>query len=228
LPFCSNCGEEIEENLKFCTTCLESLEKREDDNILDNNFHVPIDFSDVREAIPIGEDIIYSSLFSGTTHGSSAFEIQTQKFQSHVLFTKNGIAYQVPKAGLMVSSYIPWYQVDVINVGLFLFKKGLTVYDFTMIPNSPDFVMRTWKFYFEYLPYVINEKTKRGYGKGLKRLEKIYNNIKKELGEEEYEFIRNNNDYEEFVKHFPSLKKSILKVTPKWARFLAKKYIREP
>ncbi|MFX1234140.1 MAG: zinc ribbon domain-containing protein [Promethearchaeota archaeon] len=228
MPFCTNCGNQIEGNLKFCPSCGESLEKTEIKGGVDDNFYVPIDFSEVREVIPIGEDIIYSALFSGLIQGPAGPVTQTQTFQSHILFTKNGIAFQEPKAHLMASRYIPWYQVEVLNVGLFMFKKGLTIYTFTMMPTMEDYVMRTWKFYFEFLPYVINEKTKRGYTKGLNRLAKIYYKIKKELGEEEYEFIKDNNDYEEFKKHFPSLKEAVLRVTPKWAKFLARKYIQEP
>ena len=68
---------------------------------------------------------------------------------------------------------------------------------------------------------------KHKYRKGLKKLQNRYHKIRKELGDEEYEFFRTNNDYEEFKKHHPLLKKAILANTPKSYRFIMKKYFDE-
>lgn len=234
MPFCTNCGEKFEDDQKVCAHCGKSLEMSEDKKNSEKNFYVPVDFSDVREAIPVGEDIIYSSLFSVFTHGADPFAVKSQQFQSHVLFTKKGIAYQEPKLHLMKSNYLPWYKVNQITVATIMFKKGTkintTMYVYTMIPDTnyeslKDFDMRTWRFFFEFVPHVIDEKMKHRSTEGLKKLQKTYHKIKKVLGEEECEFLRTNNDYEEFEKHLPFLKKAMLEVTPKWAQFLVRKYL---
>jgi len=234
MPFCTNCGEKVEDGQKVCSHCGESFGEDENKKSSEISFAVPIDFSDVREAIPIGEDIINSSLFSVYTHGPAGLAYEkTQTFQSHVLFTKNGIAYQEPKGGIMKSVYLPWYKIDQITVANILIKQGLKLYTFMMIPNTnyeslQDYDMRTWRFLFEFVPHVINEKKKNKYTVGLKKLEKMYNKIKKVLGEEECEFFRTNVDYEEFKKHQPLLQKAMFEATPKWAQFLVRKYLKEP
>lgn len=231
MPFCTNCGEKVEDDQKVCMHCGKSLEKSDDKSKSEDAFYVPIDFSDVKEVIPIGEDIIYSSLFSVYTHGMSGpFHERSQTFQSHVLFTKKGIAYQEPKAGLMKSSYIPWYKVTQLSVAIFGLRGGTKMYVFTMkqhpdYESDKDFEMRTWKFLFEFVPHVINEKKKKKATKGLKKFEKTYNTIKKVLGEEECEFFRTNSDYEEFKKHHPLLRNAMSEASPKWAQFIAKKII---
>jgi hypothetical protein len=195
MPFCTQCGEKVEEGQKFCTHCGVSLEGDRNKKGLEKSFVVPIDYSKVREAIPIGEDIIYSCIFSVDYHGTAGLAGTTfQKFRSHVLFTKNGIAYQTPKRGIMKSIYLPWYKIDRINVAAIVIKEGLKLYIFTMIPSKSfeslqDFNMRIWRFFFEFVPHVINEKKKHRNTKNLTKLVKMYNKVKNVLGEEECEFF---------------------------------------
>jgi hypothetical protein len=226
MPLCPNCGEKVEANVKFCTNCGESLKTDKIKSSSNKNFGVPLDYSEVREVIPVGEDIIHSSLFSVFTHGlAGPFHEMSQRFNSHVLFTTNGIAFQEPKHGVMKSVYKPWYDVDGIRIGLMMIKEGTKMYAFTMIPDtnyetSNDFNMRTSRFFFEFLPHVINEKKMKRHKGGLKKLEKTYNKFKKMLGEQECEFFRTNEDNEEYRKHLPLLNKAIEETTPKWAKFL--------
>ncbi|MFX1588060.1 MAG: zinc-ribbon domain-containing protein [Promethearchaeota archaeon] len=236
MSFCTNCGEKVEEGQGICSHCGKPVQINKDKNIF-----VPIDFSDVRKAIPKAEDIIYSTFCSAQKVGPESFspgrgyhqlKVTPEGYQSHVLFTKNGIAYQEPIAGLMRAHYIPWYDVIGILVGAFTFTKGartkLTNYTYTMTPvtkyeSLSDFEMRTRRFFFDFVPHVIEEKIKHRSSKGLKRLQKSYDKLKKILGEEECEFFRTNNDYEEFKKRLPKLEKAMLESMPKWAQYIVKK-----
>jgi hypothetical protein len=110
------------------------------------------------------------------------------------------------------------------------FTEGVKVYTFIMVPttdyvSSQDFDMWMWRFMFEFMPRIIDEKKKHKYTKGLKQLEKMYNKIRKVLGEEGYEFFRTNVDYEEYHKRRSSLQKAMLEATPKWAQYLIRKYL---
>jgi len=225
MPFCANCGEKVEDNLKICKQCGKSLEKSENKRTLDKNFYVPIDFSEVREAIPVGEDVIYSCLFTVNTHGlTGPFKEKSRKFQSHVLFTKNGIAYQVPKTKttvIMKSKYLPWYKIEDILLGYILFKEGTIMYNFMMEPNTnyesyEEYDMRIWRFFFEFVPLVINQKKERKVE--VKKIEQRYNKMKRVLGEEECEFFRTIDNYEDFMKHKPLLKKAMSEVAPNWGQ----------
>ncbi|MFW9930423.1 MAG: hypothetical protein ACFFD1_13595 [Candidatus Thorarchaeota archaeon] len=199
---------------------------------------VPIDFSDVANVIPKGEDIIYSSFCSGQWMGADLALSSPGKlavsgtFQSHVLFTKNGIAFKEPISGIMSSNYIQWYKVRNIGMGEFIFTKGSGMNKKTLIyaispvsdyESLQDFEMRTKRFYFDFVPHLINEKVKHGSSKSLKRLQKSYNKLNKILGEEKCNFFRTNNNYEEFKKQAPLLEKAWLDSMPKWARYFLKK-----
>jgi hypothetical protein len=231
MQLCNNCGEQIEDEQKICTHCGISLEFDKDKKVF-----IPIDYSDVREAIPEGEDIIYSSFCSAQKSGmnmrTQTFESET--FQSHVLFTKNGIAYQEPEAGLMKSNYLPWYKVNNIATGSFMIQKGSgmtkKIVAYTMTPitkyeSLKEFEMRSKRFYFDFVPHVLDEKKKHRSSEGLKKLQKSYNKLKKILGEEECEFFKTNVNYEEFQKHLPLLEKAMLESAPKWAQYLIKKQL---
>lgn len=58
--------------------------------------YVPIDFSDIKNVIPPGEDIIYSTLCQGTHSQNLGTKTKTWKWISHCLMTKNGVAYTFP------------------------------------------------------------------------------------------------------------------------------------
>ena len=233
MQLCNNCGEQIEDGLKICTHCGTSLEINKDKKIF-----IPIDYSDVREAIPEGEDIIYSSFCSVQKSGLDphTHTLQSETFQSHVLFTKNGIAYQELEAGLMKSNYLPWYEVNNIAAGSFMIQEGSGMkkktFAYTMTPvtkyeSLQEFEMRTKRFYFDFVPHVLDEKKKHRSSEGLKKLQKSYNKLKKILGEEECEFFKTNVNYEEFKKHLPLLEKAMLESMPKWAQFLVNRQINE-
>lgn len=202
-----------------------TLENNKNTDTSETNFYVPIDYSDVRDAIPVGEDIIYSTLFAVHSHGGEGIGfIKTQHYISHALFTKQGIAFQEPRGKTLTPHYLPWYKVWMVVGNSILIKKGTTIYTY-ILNHHPDyespqnFEMRQMKFYLEFAPLVIDEKKKNKYTKGLKRFEKGYNKIVSTLGEDKIEFIKTNKDYEEFLK----LKQESLKTLPKWQQFLARK-----
>jgi hypothetical protein len=226
MTICSNCGEQVEDDQKICAHCGEALKISKSMKIF-----VPIDFSEVREALPQGEDIIYSTYCSAQMGWVDRASYKTETFQSHVLLTKNGIAYQEPTAGLIKSNYLPWPEVANLGIGMILFSKGkgtkLKSYHYTMTPVSKyeslqDFEMRTSKFFFDFFPHLIEEKIKHR-SKDLKKIQKLYDKLKTILGEEEFEFFRTNNDYEEFNKHLPLLEDAMVKAMPKWAQFALKR-----
>jgi len=72
-----------------------------------SNIFVPIDYTKAREAIPVGEDIIYSTLGKYVkNYGNS-----TSTYETHLLLTEKGLAYikiDRPK-------YKPWYKIIMIT-----------------------------------------------------------------------------------------------------------------
>ena len=58
--------------------------------------YVPIDISDVKNIIPIGEDIIYSTFTKGTAQEEVVKGTKHWSWNSHLLFTNNGIALKIP------------------------------------------------------------------------------------------------------------------------------------
>ncbi len=61
-----------------------------------SGIYVPIDYSDIKNVIPPGEDIIYSTLCIGFTLQSLGTKTKTYRWASHVLMTPNGVAYTFP------------------------------------------------------------------------------------------------------------------------------------
>ncbi len=56
------------------------------------DIYVPIDYSNAKEKIPPGEDIVYSTL-TIVTKGPASY---SRKWTSHVLMTTKGITYTIP------------------------------------------------------------------------------------------------------------------------------------
>jgi hypothetical protein len=191
MPICSNCGKEIEDEQKVCAHCGEAVKISKS-----NKIFVPIDFSNVGEAIPPGEDIIYSAFCSVQRSGVERGGYQSENFQTHVLITKNGIAYQEPIGGLIKSNYIPWHELANVGMGQIVFNKGkgtkIKTYNCTMTPVSKfeslqDFEMRSRKFYFDFTPYLIEEKKK--HKSKAKKVQKVYDNLKAILGRKNLNFL---------------------------------------
>ncbi len=62
-----------------------------------SDIYVPIDYSDVKSAIPPGEDIIYSTLCKvEASSGTFVTGGSISRWLSHVLMTPTGVAYTIP------------------------------------------------------------------------------------------------------------------------------------
>ncbi|MFX1239352.1 MAG: hypothetical protein ACFFAS_01850 [Promethearchaeota archaeon] len=63
-----------------------------------SNIYVPIDYSNVKDVIPDGEDIVYSSLAKGwhMVQNLPPNKIKRIKWKAHVLLTENNIAVNIP------------------------------------------------------------------------------------------------------------------------------------
>lgn len=225
MQFCTNCGEKMDEDQKICSQCGNSLERQ---NVQENEkkkFYVPIDYSDVKDAIPIGNDIIYSTLFTVNTHtvdpqlgGRHGFK--TNNYVTHALLTEKGIAYQKLKGGVLKPEFIPWSKLTIFVGHSLGFQDKMTMYTFALT-RDPDYEsaqnleMRLMKFYLEFVDHVINEKKKHN-KKSLKHIEKAYKKIAEALGEDLIEFFKTNEDYEEYQK----MKSEKMKEMPEWAKSL--------
>lgn len=62
-----------------------------------SNIYVPIDYSEVANEIPEGEDILYSTLCHTTERGGSGPTRYKKNYTSHVVLTTNGIAFEVKR-----------------------------------------------------------------------------------------------------------------------------------
>ncbi|MFW9969197.1 MAG: hypothetical protein ACFFDF_03290 [Candidatus Odinarchaeota archaeon] len=98
----------------------------------------PIDGSNLNEIIPLGQDIIYSTLCKG--YAKDPYTEKNYNWRSHVLMTNEGIAFSIPlsvnytKKELKkipnpeVNHFIPWGNVMIAKYqGLVSIKGGFTV-----------------------------------------------------------------------------------------------------
>lgn len=83
-----------------------------------SDIYVPIDFSDIKNKIPPGEDIIYSTLCKGFTSQTVGTKTKTWRWISHVLMTPNGVAYTFPnmkkKKAPPLQIYSVWDEIHSI------------------------------------------------------------------------------------------------------------------
>ena len=227
MSLCPECGEKTEENQQVCAKCGFNLTAPKEKKP-SKRFFVPIDYSDVRAIIPAGEQIIYSAVFNVTqpVDRMRTDYYTPEQIKTHVLFTETAIYYQEGHIKKNVS--LPWNKLAMLHMGAMMVKRGLKIYNFLFHTNPKyetpeEFEMRPWKFFFEFGPYLISEKKKAGNKYNLKKMEKLYFKFVHLLGEDEIKFIRENNDYEEFKKHYPKLREAMLKAVPAWARPIVKK-----
>ena len=132
--------------------------------------YLPIDFSDVRDAIPLGESIIYSTLCKAYYNDAGSLKI----WMTQVLLTEKGVAFSMPgESGIWELKYVDWTRV------WFVLKKGLRVYivkgypysnmDFAstivdlslkMSPNESkqEFKERSKRFPRKFMPFLIEKK----------------------------------------------------------------------
>ena len=160
MPYCQNCGDKIEENQEVCAKCGITLTNPKEEKLA-TKFYVPINYSDVSAIIPEGEDIIYSAVFNVSFVDSKKNTPYPEEFTTHVLFTEKGLAYQL--GGIKANQYLPLYKLNHFYPGTFLIRRKLTNFTFMVHRNAPqespeEFKMRPWKFYFEFIPIIIEEK----------------------------------------------------------------------
>lgn len=225
MPFCTNCGAMTEESQQVCTRCGTNLTSTEETKP-SIKFLAPLDYSDVNTIIPKGEDVIYSAVFNVAFTDPAKRNIFPEEYLSHVLFTKRGMAFQVGE--LKKNVYIPWSQLFQISIAGIMVRRKPIIYNLQFHTNPEyetpeEYKMRPWKFYFEYGPHVINEKKRTGNNLNLKKIQKLWYKFVDLLGEEEIEFIKNNNDFEEFKKHFSVLREAMLQAVPKIAKPFVKR-----
>jgi len=109
-----------------------------------SDIYIPIDYSNAREKIPSGEDIIYSTLMK-VSSGTPAYK---RKWISHVLMTTKGIVYTMPqRKNTTVGIYHSWKGI----YGIFRkqFQIGGTYFKLVRDPNSESkesFKMRSKVF----------------------------------------------------------------------------------
>lgn len=121
-----------------------------------SHIYIPIDYSDVREAIPPGEDIIYSTLMKGTfSYGRT-----TETFLSHALITPNGFAWTYPKKRRKPPElrYNNWTQIRTIKGSMIFMglSNGLMLKRIKDSEEKSDFKLRSSQFAAFILPYAID------------------------------------------------------------------------
>ncbi len=132
-----------------------------------SDFYVPINISDLHTIIPSGEQIIYSTLCKCATVETSVRKTKITKWNSHVLFTNNGVAYNKAdshkKKAPFTKMYSRWEDVQgMILIG----GKGFllnTMMDFKLmreenLETNEQFIKRTREFLLKYPPFIIEKK----------------------------------------------------------------------
>ncbi|MFX1376932.1 MAG: hypothetical protein ACFFA0_14095 [Promethearchaeota archaeon] len=129
-----------------------------------SELYVPIDHSNVKDAIPEGEDIIYSTLCKvmRNIYGKN----KKYTWISHVLMTPNGFAYTEPnfiqKHMPPQAYYIPWYEIRNIGNRTFFVSLDHQFY-LEKNPDEPktDFKNRGLRFPVKFIPIAIQSIEKR-------------------------------------------------------------------
>jgi len=123
------------------------------------DIYVPIDYSDLKSVIPPGEDIIYSTLSQVNIRKFSAHE----KWNSHVLLTKNHFAYTEPiKRKSPQSNILPLYELWLFAPNTIFITK-LFAFRFVRDTNETkeNFKIRSKEFGLKFLPYLLEAKKDR-------------------------------------------------------------------
>jgi len=135
------------------------------------DIYIPIDYSNAKEKIPSGEDIIYSTLMK-VTSGTPAYK---RKWISHVLMTTKGIVYTVPqRKSPPVGVYHSWN--GIYGIWKKQFQIGGTYFKLVLNTNyesKESFKMRTKVFASTIKPinkaYKENSKSERQEKKAKKK-----------------------------------------------------------
>lgn len=90
-----------------------------------SEIYVPIDFSNARDVIPPGEDIIYSTICAGKGEFLEGTKSTTYKWESHFLLTDKGVAFTIPldvshtkkqikNLNPRAEHYLEWHNIIVV------------------------------------------------------------------------------------------------------------------
>jgi len=91
-----------------------------------SDIYVPIDTTEVRNVLPEGEEIIYSTLCSGYyTLRSATTKPQTMWFDSHLLITEKSFAYTIGISGEAILYYRPLNQMLAVRGRKFRLKAAI-------------------------------------------------------------------------------------------------------
>jgi len=98
-----------------------------------SDIYIPIDYTNLKEVIPLGQEIVYSTfaeidLRGGNTYTGRGISQIRSKWQTHVLFTKEGLAIFLDRKFINKKEFIPVYY-PYYNTG-FLLKKLVISADF--------------------------------------------------------------------------------------------------
>ena len=124
--------------------------------------HVPLDYSELKSAIPPGEDILLSSKCKALIDSVGG----TTKFTSHVLLTQKHFAFTFPVKNKPVElNLVPLYKVVTFNRGGIIMKK-IPIASFRFkwegsYETNANFKERVKKFGYNFLPYLIEAKKER-------------------------------------------------------------------
>ncbi|MFX1275513.1 MAG: hypothetical protein ACFFBP_06560 [Promethearchaeota archaeon] len=139
-----------------------------------SNIYLPINASDVKDVIPIGEDIIYSTLALGYEYLGN----REARWSTQLLITPNGIAFKVRSDSGLVNRYYYWHEIQtIINYGkfgpaIFVYKRKLSNLSVALARNEnietkEEFKERLGEFLDIFRPILIEKKQQW--------LEKAYN-----------------------------------------------------
>jgi len=134
-----------------------------------SDIYVPIDYSDIKNKIPPGEDIIYSTLCKGQTSQNLGTKTKRWTWISHVLMTPNGLVYTFPdvrkKKAPPLQIYDTWENIkSIVSVGKFgtgfVLSRGT---DFKLVrgedfETKEKFKERSKEFIAQFRPLLIKKK----------------------------------------------------------------------
>ncbi|MHA1239588.1 MAG: hypothetical protein ACTSQU_02230 [Promethearchaeota archaeon] len=132
-----------------------------------SDFYIPIEISDLQYILPPGEQIVYSTLCRCALVKTIGNKTQVLKWNTHVLFTNNYVAYNKPDSFKKNSSYQQkysrWEDVQgMILIGGKGFVLNATM-DFKLmrdinLETEEQFIKRTREFLLKYPPFIIEKK----------------------------------------------------------------------
>ncbi len=135
--------------------------------------YVPLESTNLRQAIPSGDKILYSTMCSAQIMGQLSFTgtkytQSVSHFQSHVILTTGGVAFTIPGEKDVDLQYFPWHEVtnlyyhpnfpdkkgfELKRINFFLERSGST-------ETEEKFRERLKGFIDRFRPIILKEKQK--------------------------------------------------------------------